>query len=323
MGTPVKLVRTISFLLAFIVLAPLAHGQAALEAQSNADPAARVASDLVGTWSADFDKMLSTMEMTSEERQRAHTFLDGAEMVLRFNADGTLTMDDAMMGQQQHHVGTWVLLGTADQTITITATSQEEEGGTPETEEMTVVFYDDNAISISDAEGGEIPFNRQGTMLVDDVAASVSATSTSATTTEPAGAVSDLWWPEPDGTEASFELLEGTWSAQFDLMLSVQELSAEEFAAASEFLADAQMNLTFHAEGGLEMNGEFRGTVQHEEGTWVEDSTDGVILTITTGISGEDGGPEVDVMTVEFITEDHIQIADPDGEMVPFLRVAP
>jgi uncharacterized lipoprotein NlpE involved in copper resistance len=127
-------------------------------AATSGDFAASVAA-LHGTWSADFQAMLAGQEMTEEERSMATAFLEGAQMDLIFNADGSLAMAGVMMGQEQTESGTWTEVGTEGSVLTI-STTQQSEGAEPETETMIITFASATSISISDPDGESIPFNK-------------------------------------------------------------------------------------------------------------------------------------------------------------------
>ncbi len=133
------------------------------EAEPTTQPAAgdfaATAGALHGTWNADFQAMLAAQEMTEEERSMATAFLEGAQMDLTFNADGSLAMAGVMMGQEQTESGTWTEVGTEGSVLTI-STTQQAEGAEPETETMTVTFASATSISISDPDGESIPFNK-------------------------------------------------------------------------------------------------------------------------------------------------------------------
>jgi uncharacterized lipoprotein NlpE involved in copper resistance len=97
--------------------------------------------------------------MTEEERSMATAFLEGAQMALTFNADGSLAMAGVMMGQEQTESGTWTEVGTEGSVLTISTTKQVE-GAEPETETMIITFASATSISISDPDGESIPFNK-------------------------------------------------------------------------------------------------------------------------------------------------------------------
>ena len=117
---------------------------------------------------------------------------------------------------------------------------------------------------------------------------------------------------------ASVGALHGTWNADFQAMLASQEMTEEERAMATAFLAGAQMALTFNADGSLAMNGTMMGQEQSESGTWAEVGAEGSTLTISTTTQAEGEEAETETMTVTFASATSITIADPEGEAIPF-----
>lgn len=117
---------------------------------------------------------------------------------------------------------------------------------------------------------------------------------------------------------ASAAALQGTWGADFQAMLAGQEMTEEERAMATAFLAGATMNLTFNADGTLAMNGVMMGQEQSETGTWSEVGAAGNVLTVSTTTTSEGAEAETETMTVTFASATSITIADPEGEAIPF-----
>ena len=112
--------------------------------------------------------------------------------------------------------------------------------------------------------------------------------------------------------------LHGTWNADFQAMLASQEMTEEERAMATTFLAGAQMALTFNADGSLAMGGVMMGQEQTESGTWSEVGAEANVLTISTTSASEGAEAETETMTVTFASATSIMIADPEGEAIPF-----
>lgn len=132
-------------------------------------------------------------------------------------------------------------------------------------------------------------------------------------TTQPAGEAA----PAGDFAAAA-GALHGTWNADFQAMLASQEMTEEERAMATAFLAGAQMDLTFNADGSLTMAGVMMGQEQTESGTWSEVGAEGSVLTISTTTAAEGAEAETETMTVTFASATSITIADPEGEAIPF-----
>jgi len=124
-------------------------------------PSAVTAENLHGQWNADFQRMLEGEEMTDEERQMAQALFGSAEISFTFGADGSLTMNANMMGQQETESGSWEVQSTEGNVLTISATKDPAEGEEAETEVMVVTFESMNTVAMTEEGGGEtLYFNR-------------------------------------------------------------------------------------------------------------------------------------------------------------------
>ena len=132
------------------------------EAAAGGDaPSAVTAENLHGQWNADFQRMLEGEEMTEEERQMAQALFGSAEISFTFGTDGSLTMNANMMGQQETETGSWEVVSTEGNVITISATKDPAEGEEAETETMVVTFESMTTVSMTEEGGGEtLYFNR-------------------------------------------------------------------------------------------------------------------------------------------------------------------
>lgn len=115
---------------------------------------------LHGTWNADFQALLASQEMSEEERALATAMLGSASMAITFNADGTMSMAGSMMGQEQSESGTFTVVSTEGNKLTLSGTTAGGEGEEPETQTFTLTFASATAMTMADDTGEAIPFNK-------------------------------------------------------------------------------------------------------------------------------------------------------------------
>lgn len=132
----------------------------AAEAAAAGGDFAASAEALHGTWNADFQALLASQEMSEEERAMATAMLGSASMAITFNADGTMTMAGSMMGQEQSESGTFTVVSTEGNKLTLSGTTAGGEGEEPETQTFTLTFASATAMTMADDSGEAIPFNK-------------------------------------------------------------------------------------------------------------------------------------------------------------------
>lgn len=136
-----------------------AEAPAAEAAAAGGDFAAS-AEALHGTWNADFQALLASQEMSEEERALATAMLGSASMAITFSADGTMSMAGSMMGQEQSETGTFTVVSTEGNKLTLSGTTAGGEGEEPETQTFTLTFASATAMTMADDTGEAIPFNK-------------------------------------------------------------------------------------------------------------------------------------------------------------------
>jgi hypothetical protein len=114
---------------------------AAADGSGGSDFAGPVTVEMLhGTWNVDFARSMAAAEMSEEERAMAMALMGSMQMSITFAADGTMTMNATMMGENKTESGSYRIVSTSANTITIETTSPAEGSGAPETEGGTIIF---------------------------------------------------------------------------------------------------------------------------------------------------------------------------------------
>ena len=103
---------------------------------------------LMGTWDADMQATLAGLP--ENERQMAMVVLGSAQMQLTFSADGTMNMSMTMMGEEKSEGGTFSVVSTEANVVTLSTTTETEGEATTET--MTATFSDANTVALRSAD---------------------------------------------------------------------------------------------------------------------------------------------------------------------------
>ncbi len=118
-----------------------AAAPAAADGSGGSDFAGPVTAEMLhGTWNVDFARSMAAAEMSEEERAMAMALMGSMQMSITFAADGTMTMNATMMGENKTESGSYRIVSTSANTITIETTSPAEGSGAPETEGGTIIF---------------------------------------------------------------------------------------------------------------------------------------------------------------------------------------
>lgn len=91
---------------------------------------------LPGTWAVDMMAMLEGQKMDEQQKKMMEMMFANASIQITFKPDGAFSAKTNMMGQEQEDSGTWSVLSSEGNTLTVTTTSQEGE----KTETLTMTF---------------------------------------------------------------------------------------------------------------------------------------------------------------------------------------
>lgn len=95
---------------------------------------------LVGTWNADFARMLADdPTLADEERAMMQSIMGQMSMSMTFGADGALRLEANMMGETESEVGTYQVTRVDGRVLIVSATS----AGSDAPELMYITFPDD------------------------------------------------------------------------------------------------------------------------------------------------------------------------------------
>lgn len=124
--------------------------------------------------------------------------------------------------------------------------------------------------------------------------------------TQPAG--EEAAAPAGDFT-ATNDSLHGTWDA--DMQATLAGMPEEERALAAMLLGSAQMNLTFGADGTMNMSMTMMGEEQSQAGTFSVTSTEGNVVNLTT-TTEEEGEQKTETMTATFTDANTLELRSAD-----------
>ncbi|MCB9520842.1 MAG: hypothetical protein H6699_08205 [Myxococcales bacterium] len=297
----------------------------------------------VGIWDADFEAMLTTEDMSDEQRALAASIPRDAQMRVTFGADGSFTMEGRMSGQDLRATGTWTLDSVEGNRATF-STATVVSDGRPFADSLEGAFASRDAVVIGKRtqEGtlNLVPFGRadvEGDLLGGANAAAAPAPTDGAAAVNGLPPAADPHWdasagmcrnwvfdgslPESDFV-ASREALVGDWDADFQAELAA--MSDEARAIATSMLGSAALRLTFRADGTMRMDGVRMGQAQTQTGTWelVSTDTNRLAISVTTTYGTE---PYTQTMTVGFFNASAYAITndEPGSVPIPFYRLGP
>ncbi len=108
---------------------------------------------------------------------------------------------------------------------------------------------------------------------------------------------------------AANDSIHGTWDA--DMQATLAGMPEEERALAAMLLGSAQMNLTFGADGTMNMSMTMMGEEQSQAGTFSVSGTEGNVVTLTT-TTEEEGETETENMTATFTDANTMELRSAD-----------
>jgi hypothetical protein len=100
---------------------------------------------LIGKWKLDAEKTLE--QMPEEEREMAGAFIGMMNIELEFTSD-TATMSMSMMGETETESGSYEVLSSSGDTLTIRLTDADDP---EDTTELTITFDGNNTVRVSEA----------------------------------------------------------------------------------------------------------------------------------------------------------------------------
>lgn len=108
------------------------------------------AETLHGTWEIDFEPMLASLP--ANEQEMARQMMGSMEMTLTITPEGGFTMNASMMGETQTETGTYEVVSTALDIVTVNMTTTETSMPSgPETTTIVFTFVDaDNMVGVED-----------------------------------------------------------------------------------------------------------------------------------------------------------------------------